>query len=166
MVDIMPRISGVEFAEAWERRVDVAIDETLTAPFISREDLLAAKIAAGREQDLADGDALRRSAPHREIEQPQLTTDSSAALDKARKARAKGVEEWLKLRQQRKAEGRDLTAEEMQAKGREDWLKYREQQVENSQDVTDKTVENDRTLELDHEESTRNVREIDDDLVP
>src|ERR1700722_9869085 len=28
MVDIMPKISGVEFAEAWERRVDVSIDET------------------------------------------------------------------------------------------------------------------------------------------
>jgi hypothetical protein len=166
MVDIMPRISGVEFAEAWERRVDVAIDETLTAPFISRDDLLAAKIAAGREQDLADVDALRRSAPRREIEQPQLRTDSSPSLDRARKARAKGLEEWLKLRQRQQVEGRDLTIEEMQANGREDRLKYREQHIENSRDVPDHIVENDRTLESDHEESTRNVRgEIDDDLV-
>ena len=58
MVDILPRISGVDFEEAWQRRVSVIIDDTLTAPFISREDLLAAKIAAGRPQDLADVAAL------------------------------------------------------------------------------------------------------------
>ncbi|TLZ10158.1 MAG: nucleotidyltransferase family protein [Gammaproteobacteria bacterium] len=58
MVDILPRISGVDFEQAWQRRVNVAIDEMLTAPFISREDLLAAKIAAGRPQDLADAAAL------------------------------------------------------------------------------------------------------------
>lgn len=55
----------------------------------------------------------------------------------------------------------------MQANGREDWLKYREQEIERSRDVTDNVVENDHSLELDHEESARNVRdEIDDDLVP
>ena len=58
MVDILPRISGVDFEEAWQRRVSVIVDDTLTAPFISREDLLAAKIAAGRPQDLADAAAL------------------------------------------------------------------------------------------------------------
>ena len=58
MVDILPRISGVDFEEAWQRRVSVMIDDALTAPFISREDLLAAKIAAGRPQDLADVAAL------------------------------------------------------------------------------------------------------------
>jgi len=61
MVDILPSIAGVDFEEAWQRRVDVAIDEDLTAPFISREDLLAAKIAAGRPQDLADAAALREA---------------------------------------------------------------------------------------------------------
>jgi hypothetical protein len=30
MVDIMPKISGVEFEEAWRRRVDVQIDDNLT----------------------------------------------------------------------------------------------------------------------------------------
>lgn len=59
MVDIMPRISGVDFEVAWRRRVEVAVDGSLTVPFISREDLLAAKIAAGRPQDLADAEALR-----------------------------------------------------------------------------------------------------------
>lgn len=58
MVDILSRISGVEFEEAWQRRVTVSIDDSLSAPFISREDLLAAKLAAGRPQDLADVAAL------------------------------------------------------------------------------------------------------------
>lgn len=49
MVDILPRISGVDFEEAWQRRVEVAIDDKLSAPFISREDLIAAKLAAGRD---------------------------------------------------------------------------------------------------------------------
>ena len=49
MVDIMPKISGVEFDEAWSRRVDVQIDDDLSVPFISREDLLIAKLAEHRE---------------------------------------------------------------------------------------------------------------------
>lgn len=58
MVGILPSISGVEFEEAWSRRIMVPIDESLTAPFISREDLRTAKLAAGRPQDLADVAAL------------------------------------------------------------------------------------------------------------
>lgn len=59
MVDILPKISGVDFAAAWARRVNGAIEEGLTVPFISREDLLAAKLSAGRPEDLADVAALR-----------------------------------------------------------------------------------------------------------
>ncbi|MDP9007298.1 MAG: hypothetical protein M3N91_01075 [Pseudomonadota bacterium] len=47
----MPKISGVEFECAWSRRVTIAIDEALTVSFISRADLVAAKIAAGSAQD-------------------------------------------------------------------------------------------------------------------
>ncbi len=43
MVDILSRISGVEFESAWQRKVDVQIDDTLTVSFISRDDLLASK---------------------------------------------------------------------------------------------------------------------------
>lgn len=64
MVDIIPRISGVEFEAAWQRRVDVEISDKLIVPFISRTDLLTAKLAAGRAQDLADVAALRDSAKH------------------------------------------------------------------------------------------------------
>jgi hypothetical protein len=59
MVDIMPNISGVEFEEAWMRRVDVRIAHDLSVPFISREDLLLAKPSAGRALDLIDVDSSR-----------------------------------------------------------------------------------------------------------
>ncbi len=61
MVGIMPKISGVAFEQAWQRRVQVTIDEGLCVPFISREDLLTAKLSAGRAQDLIDVEALRES---------------------------------------------------------------------------------------------------------
>ena len=84
MVDILPEISGVEFDAAWARRVEgpIVADGSVSAPFISVEDLLAAKRAAGRKQDLADVAAIRqaqgapgqpRSAkPRRAPKQPRL----------------------------------------------------------------------------------------------
>ena len=59
-VDILMGIPGVEFKAAWNRRVEVDFDG-LTVPFISREDLIQAKQAAGRPQDLVDLQALRRT---------------------------------------------------------------------------------------------------------
>ena len=35
MVDIMPKISGVEFEEAWNRRVDVQIEDDLSVPYLA-----------------------------------------------------------------------------------------------------------------------------------
>lgn len=63
MVDILPEISGVDFDAAWQRRVAVTIDAQtgLMAEFISDTDLIAAKLAAGRPQDLADVDALKKA---------------------------------------------------------------------------------------------------------
>jgi hypothetical protein len=62
--DILPDIAGVDFQAAWERRVEGVIDPEsgLTAFFISAEDLVTAKLAAGRPQDLADVDAIRKAA--------------------------------------------------------------------------------------------------------
>jgi hypothetical protein len=65
MVDIMTQIPGVDFESAWERRVEVQIDEQLRACYIGREDLLAAKRAMGRSQDLADVDAMNEAATAR-----------------------------------------------------------------------------------------------------
>ena len=56
-VDILMGISGVEFAEEWERRVEVSFDG-LTVPVIAKEDLIATKLASGRPQDLSDADVL------------------------------------------------------------------------------------------------------------
>jgi hypothetical protein len=63
MVDILPEIGGVNFDRAWQRRVEAIIDTVsgLTATFISSEDLIAAKLAAGRPQDIADVAALRKT---------------------------------------------------------------------------------------------------------
>jgi len=71
MIEILPDIKGVEFDGAWGKRVETTVDpETrLKAFFISREDLIAGKLASGRPQDLADVDAIRKAAesqgPHR-----------------------------------------------------------------------------------------------------
>jgi hypothetical protein len=72
-VDILTAIPGVEFDAAWSRRVEDVFDtETnLRANFISREDLLAAKRAAGRRQDLADVEAIEKAA---KSQQPKSST--------------------------------------------------------------------------------------------
>ena len=59
-VDILMGIPGVEFQAAWQRRMEVDFDGLLV-PFISRQDLIRAKQAAGRPQDLIDLQALRRT---------------------------------------------------------------------------------------------------------
>jgi hypothetical protein len=63
MVDILPEIAGVDFNRAWRRRVVETIDVNtgLKAAFISADDLIAAKVASGRAQDLADVEAIRES---------------------------------------------------------------------------------------------------------
>jgi hypothetical protein len=62
-VDILSGIDGVEFEQAWERRVEGVIDPAtgLTAFFISKSDLIAAKLAAGRLRDLADVEEIREA---------------------------------------------------------------------------------------------------------
>jgi hypothetical protein len=63
MIEILPYIKGIEFDDAWQRRAEIAIDpaEGLTAFMLSRQDLITAKLAAGRPQDLADVDALQKA---------------------------------------------------------------------------------------------------------
>ena len=63
-VDILPEIDGINFEDAWRNRVEILIDphSGLKAFFISSEDLIANKLAAGRPQDLADVAALRQAA--------------------------------------------------------------------------------------------------------
>jgi len=62
-VDILPGIDGVEFDAAWERRIGAVIDAEsgLEACFISKDDLIASKLAAGRLRDLADVEEIREA---------------------------------------------------------------------------------------------------------
>jgi hypothetical protein len=149
MVDIMPKIMGVEFDEAWSRRVDVQIDDDLSVPFISRQDLLIAKLAAGRAQDLIDVDALRESSQSQEIDSHQSASFSAkSSRNEREQVRREGREDWLKQRQQK---GSAETLEDMRAKGREDWLKLRQQQTpENSPDPPDRSAGNDYDAAPDH----------------
>lgn len=59
-IDLAKGLRGVAFAEAWERRVDVE-REGVRLHIISRQDLIVAKRAAGRDKDLADAEALAAS---------------------------------------------------------------------------------------------------------
>ncbi len=52
-VDILNRVPGQSFAEAYRQRVKFKVD-TLAIPVVSRADLILLKRAAGRPQDLAD----------------------------------------------------------------------------------------------------------------
>jgi len=65
--DILPDIPGVDFEAAWGRRVEGVIDRQsgLKAFFISAPDLIASKLAAGRPQDIADAEAIRKAAEAR-----------------------------------------------------------------------------------------------------
>ena len=70
VVDILPQIKGVDFDHAWQNRVEAVIDPQsgLKASFISRADLIAAKLAAGRPQDIADAAALREASNSHEAD--------------------------------------------------------------------------------------------------
>jgi hypothetical protein len=52
-IDILSGITGVSFAEAWDRRVAVRLAEGDVA-VLSKEDFIANKTAVGRPKDLAD----------------------------------------------------------------------------------------------------------------
>jgi hypothetical protein len=58
-IDVLQRIDGITFDEAWPNRIDGNIDGEVQAPVISREDLIRNKLASGREQDLLDVKVLR-----------------------------------------------------------------------------------------------------------
>jgi len=62
--DILPDIPGVDFDAAWKRRVEAVIDAKtgLKVFFISKDDLIAAKLASGRTRDLADVEDIRAAS--------------------------------------------------------------------------------------------------------
>ena len=60
-IDVLSRISGVAFAEAWPDRVEVVLAGRRVA-VLGREALLANKRASGRRKDLLDVEALEEQA--------------------------------------------------------------------------------------------------------
>ena len=56
-IEVLRRISGVEFEDCWLRRVTID-DDDLLIPAISLEDLKRNKLASGRKKDLLDLDEL------------------------------------------------------------------------------------------------------------
>jgi predicted nucleotidyltransferase len=59
-VDVLMGIPGLDFEPAWERRVEIDFDG-LPVLFIAKEDLITAKLASGRPQDLIDAEALSQA---------------------------------------------------------------------------------------------------------
>ncbi len=57
-IDIITKIDGVEFEDAYGRRKDIKIGG-LVIPFISKEDLIKNKLSTGREKDRLDAEQLR-----------------------------------------------------------------------------------------------------------
>jgi hypothetical protein len=58
-IDILQFIDGISFDEAWENRIEGAVDGQIKATVISRDDLIRNKLASGREQDILDVKTLR-----------------------------------------------------------------------------------------------------------
>lgn len=58
-VDLLQKIDGVTFDEAWKNRLQGVIEGEIPSAVISREDLIRNKIASAREQDLLDVKNLR-----------------------------------------------------------------------------------------------------------
>jgi hypothetical protein len=61
-VDILQRIDGLTFDEAWQNRIAGLIDGEVQINVISKDDLVRNKLASGREQDLLDVKKLRAAA--------------------------------------------------------------------------------------------------------
>ena len=63
-IDILTKISGVSFDEAWASRLEAAIADRRVA-FLGREALIANKRAAGRDKDLLDVKTLENQRPRK-----------------------------------------------------------------------------------------------------
>jgi hypothetical protein len=62
-VNVLTTIPGLAFEQAWEHRVAAGIEGTeLCAYYISRHDLIAAKLTSGRLRDLADVSEIREAS--------------------------------------------------------------------------------------------------------
>lgn len=56
-IDILTRITGVEFEQAWGERLEIVL-EGRSIPVLGRDDLLHNKLSTGRTKDLVDAQML------------------------------------------------------------------------------------------------------------
>ena len=59
-IDLLQNIGTLTFERAWENRVRFAVDSSISADFISINDLIQNKVETGRHQDLADAEQLEK----------------------------------------------------------------------------------------------------------
>ena len=59
-IDLMQSIGTLTFEQAWQNRVRFAVNSSVSADFISLDDLICNKIETGRHQDLADAEQLQK----------------------------------------------------------------------------------------------------------
>ena len=63
-IDILQKIDGVTFEEAWGARVQAVIEGDIPTFVISREHLIQNKLASGRARDLLDVQEIRNAADY------------------------------------------------------------------------------------------------------
>lgn len=61
-IDFLTSATALDFESAWREHVEIVLDD-VTVPLLGRQQLIENKRAVGRPQDLADVDALVRTAP-------------------------------------------------------------------------------------------------------
>ena len=61
-IDIICNIDGLTFDDAWKTSEIALVDEEIPVRYISSENLIANKLAAGRPQDIVDAEKLRHAA--------------------------------------------------------------------------------------------------------
>ena len=59
-VDVLMSVKGLKFEDAWSNRFETSIDG-VSAMFISKQDLITAKLISGRSQDLVDAENLQKA---------------------------------------------------------------------------------------------------------
>jgi hypothetical protein len=64
-IDILQAIAGVDFDAAWQRREIFEVEDGVSAPFLSLDDVLTNKLLVGRPQDIADADHLTKMKKNR-----------------------------------------------------------------------------------------------------
>ena len=69
-IDLLKDIPGVEFDACWEKKQSFDLGNGILANYLGLQDLIAAKLAAGRHIDLADAEKLTVALEHKQKQSP------------------------------------------------------------------------------------------------